>query len=173
MPTFTVHQPPPRQDETVSPPERFVFVRDGFYVWGFLLAPLWLLWRRLWLALTIYLAVNIAIGFALWLIGASSGMKVVAGLIIALLVGLEASAIWRRKLAGEKWRTLGFVVGDDVETAERRFYAEWVKRANEAPAIPATPPEPPVVVPTLRGSPSRSDVIGLFPEPGGNPGTLR
>ena len=142
MPTFTVHQPPPRRGEAVSTPERFVFVRDGFYVWAFLLAPLWLLWRRLWLALFIYLVVNAAIGSVLWLIGAPVGVKVLAGLIVALLVGLEASAIWRRKLAWKKWQTLGFVVGDDAETAERRFYAEWVKRANEAPAIPAAPPAP-------------------------------
>ena len=32
-------------------PERFVFVRDGFHFWAFLLAPLWLLWHRLWLVL--------------------------------------------------------------------------------------------------------------------------
>ena len=43
MPTYTVHEPPPRKGETVTAPERFVFVRDGFYVWAFLLAPLWLL----------------------------------------------------------------------------------------------------------------------------------
>ena len=51
MPTYTVHEPPPRKNESVAAPERFVFVRDGFYFWAFVLAPLWLLVRRLWLAL--------------------------------------------------------------------------------------------------------------------------
>ena len=55
MPTYTVHAPPPRQNETTSAPERFVFVRDGFYSRAFLLAPLWLLLHGLWLALVIYL----------------------------------------------------------------------------------------------------------------------
>ena len=50
MTTYTVHAPPPRQGETTSAPERFVFVRDGVHVWAFLLAPLWLLAHRLWLA---------------------------------------------------------------------------------------------------------------------------
>ena len=54
MPTFTVHAPPPRQGETTSAPERFVFVRDGFHAWAFLLTPLWLLLHRLWLAFVIY-----------------------------------------------------------------------------------------------------------------------
>ena len=57
MPTFTVHQPPPKTGEAESAPERFVFVRDGFYFWAFVLAPLWLLLHRLWLALLGYLVV--------------------------------------------------------------------------------------------------------------------
>ena len=51
MPTFTVHQPPPRPGEAAIAPERFVFVRDGFHFWAFVLAPFWLLRYRLWLAL--------------------------------------------------------------------------------------------------------------------------
>ena len=43
MPTYTVHQPPPRKGEAASAPERFVFVRDGFHFWAFLLGPLWML----------------------------------------------------------------------------------------------------------------------------------
>ncbi len=38
----------------MSAPERFVFVRDGFHVWAFMLTPLWLLAHRLWLAFIIY-----------------------------------------------------------------------------------------------------------------------
>ena len=166
MPTYTVHEPPPRKGEAVSAPERFVFVRDGFYVWAFLLAPLWLLWRRLWLAFALYLMLNIMLGVGLTLIGAAPGVKFLTSLLIAFLIGLEASAIWRRKLAWKKWKMLGFVVGDDTETAERRFYGEWVKRAHEKPAVTSSASAPQYSAPVRRGSPSPDDVIGLFPEPG-------
>jgi hypothetical protein len=166
MPTYTVHEPPPRKGEALSAPERFVFVRDGFYVWAFLLAPLWLLWRRLWLAFAIYLLVNVVLDLGLMLIGAAPGVKFLASLLVGLLVGLEASAIWRRKLAWKKWKTLGFVVGDDAETAERRFYAEWAKRTSEKPIATPAAPAPQHFAPVRRGPPSSSDVIGLFPEPG-------
>ncbi len=166
MPTYTIHEPPPRKGEAVSAPERFVFVRDGFYVWAFLLAPLWLLWRRLWLALVLYLVANFVLTAGLMLIGAPPGVKFLVSLLIALLVGLEASTIWRRKLAWKKWKTLGLVVGDDTETAERRFYAEWVKRSDEKPAVTSAAPAPQYSAPVRRGPPSSSDVIGLFPEPG-------
>ncbi len=55
MTTFTVHEPPPRKSEEVAPPDRFAFVRDGFYFWAFLLGPVWMLCHRLWLVLVMYL----------------------------------------------------------------------------------------------------------------------
>jgi len=63
---------------------------------------------------------------------------------------------------------LGFVVGEDQEIAERRFFGEWVKGAGETQAPPARPQpaEPVHATPVRRGPPSGSDVIGLFPEPG-------
>ncbi len=161
MPTYTVHEPPPREGEAASGPERFVFVRDGFYFWAFVLAPVWLLQRRLWLAFAIYLLANVLLGVGLVLIGAPSGVKVLVGLLVALLIGFEASTIRRRKLTRRGWKMLGFVVGEDVETAERRFYAEWTKREEEALAAL----EPQYSASMRRGPPSPLDVIGLFPEP--------
>jgi len=163
MPTFTVHQPPPKEGETESAPERFVFVRDGFYFWAFALAPLWLLVHQLWLALIGYVILNFGFDAALILIGAPPAVKLVATFLIALLVGLETATLWRWKLSRRKWKMLGFVVGEDVEMAERRFYAEWSKRANAPSPLPA---EPKYATPVWRGAPSASDVIGLFPEPG-------
>ncbi|HZL63134.1 MAG TPA: DUF2628 domain-containing protein [Pseudolabrys sp.] len=166
MPTFTVHQPPPRLGETASAPERFVFVRDGFHFWAFALAPVWLLWRRLWLAFAIYLAVSILLGIGLLLIGAGSTVQFLAGTLIALLIGFEAATFRRAKLTRRGWKMLGFVVGEDTEAAEQRFFAEWANRAREAPPEPPAAPEPRYTVPLRRGTPSPSDVIGLFPEPG-------
>ena len=76
MPTFTVHEPPPRKSESVANPERFVFVRDGFYFWAFVLAPLWLLVHRLWLALLGYLIMNFVFGLVFYLTGAPATVKI-------------------------------------------------------------------------------------------------
>ena len=167
MPTFTVHAPPPKAGETQSAPERFVFVRDGFYVWAFLLTPFWLLWRRLWLAFGLYLLASVVLAVGLRLIGTDSIVQFVAGLLVSLLIGFEASSLRRRKLAWKRWTMLGFVVGEDIEMAERRFFAEWTKetnkRATEAPPTPPTMPEPRAVMPLRHDGPP--DIIGLFPEP--------
>jgi hypothetical protein len=164
MPTYTVHAPPPRRGEEAADPERFLLVRDGFYFWAFLLAPLWLLFRRLWLAFVVYVVITGVVDAALIRAGLPTWAQVVVSLVIALLVGLEAGTLRRRKLQRKRWTMLGFVVGDDVEDAERRFFAQWTVRARSA----QPPTEPHYAAPIHRGPASGSDVLGLFPEPGGS-----
>jgi hypothetical protein len=162
-----VHEPPPRKGRSADP-ERFLFVRDGFHFWAFVLAPLWLLARRLWLAFVLYVIVMVAVEGALTFFGVPGTAKTIAGLLIALLVGLEAGNLRRWKLDRRGWKMLGFVVGDDLEDAEHRFYGEW---ATRKPDIAAPPPaaESTYSLPTRRGTPTGDDVIGLFPEPGNAP----
>jgi hypothetical protein len=166
MPTYTVHAPQSgRTDDASRAPEQFVFVRDGFHFWAFMLAPLWLLLHRLWLALLIYVVGYGVLSFGFAFARVSSTAQAIVALLIALLMGFEASSIWRWTLNRRGWATLGFVVAEDAETAERRFFAKWQKRSADGPSVSAT--EPKYSTPVQRGPPSPSDVIGLFPEPGG------
>src|SRR6185295_8489778 len=167
MPTYTVHAPPSRMSDASSSPERFVFVRDGFHFWAFVLAPLWLLLHRLWLALLIYVVGYGALSFGFVFARVSSNTQLILALLVALLMGFEASSIWRWTLIRRGWSTLGFVVAEDSETAERRFFAEWQKQAADIPSSSGVA-EPKYSTPVRRGPPSPSDVIGLFPEPGGH-----
>jgi hypothetical protein len=156
MTVFTVHEPPTRS--AASDPERFRFVRDGFYLWAFLLTPLWLLWRRLWLAFTLYIAVVAVVLAALWALGATPGMRLFVLAAISLLVGFEAASLQRWTLRRRGWNDLGVVVAGDLESAERRFFDSWVGRETARPLPIATAPN----VRTARPD----EVIGLFPEPG-------
>lgn len=162
MPTYTVHEPPPRKNESVASPERFVFVRDGFHVWAFLLPPLWFLVKRLSLALVIYVVASVALEFAMSRVHVPATWRVIVELMFALVIGFEAATIQRWTFQRRRWKTLGFVVAEDAELAERRFFGAWTQRAT-APAAEATPV---YAAPVRRGPPSGSDVIGLFPEPG-------
>jgi hypothetical protein len=163
MPVYTVHEPPPRTAGARSDPERFVFVRDGFYAWAFVLSPFWMLRHRLWLVLLSYLGISLAIDAALVMLGASSAAVAVASIVVAMLVGLEASTLLRFTLRRRDWKNVGIVSGDDQEDAERRFFNAWMRDASSRPKAPsaAPPPRPPQATPA--GAP---DVIGLFPEPG-------
>lgn len=162
MTVYTVHEPPLRKGEASANPERFEFVRDGFYFWAFLLGPFWMLWRRLWVVLVLYLLLWAALEAGLWLTEAGSWGHFLALLVLALLVGLEASTLRRWTLTRNGWKNVGVVVGDDAESAERRFFSAW----NERPPV-AAPSAPKPAQFTNYGPKPASDVIGLFPEPGG------
>jgi len=172
MSIYTVYEPPLKAHESAPAPERFVFVRDGFSFWAFLLAPWWMLRHRLWLALVCYVILAVALSVALRLIGTSAAVAIIAGALFSLLVGFEAATLRRFGLARRGWRNVGIVVGDDVESAERRFFDAWANKSwvnkswAERPSVDGASraSSPAMGVPMAR-RPS-SEVIGLFPQPG-------
>ena len=163
MAIYTVHQPPLKRDEERRGPDRFRFVRDGFYFWAFLLGPIWILYRRLWLVLLGYVAVAVVLHLALFFLGAPPSAVVAAHFLLAILIGLEAGTLRRWTLQRRGWRNLGVVAAHRAEEAERRFFDAW--EASE-PVPPATEPYVPVGTgPAMRRRDSSDDIVGLFPEP--------
>jgi len=163
MAVYTVHAPvaPDLRDEA----EKFVFVRDGFHTWAMLLGPLWLVWHRLWLVLLGYLVVSAAIGIVLALVGASADIRTLVFVLLALLMGLEAASLRRWSYSRGKWQQIDFVVADDAEKAERRFFDRWTNADGDThqPSyhVPTSPNQ-------TRAMPASQGIIGLFPEPGGS-----
>jgi len=167
MSVYTVNQAPARAD-AASAAERFVFVRDSFSWWAFVLAPLWMLRHRMWLVLLGYVVLSGAIEFALIRLGASRTAIAFVGLLISLLVGLEASTLRRLTLRRRGWSNVGIVSGDKLEDAERRFFDAWLRdrpsrSATANAATTSAPSGAPIGVPRVTPTPN---VIGLFPEPG-------
>ena len=121
--------------------------------------------HRMWLVLLGYIVVAVALQVAL-----APGRRVerrcgFVGVLLALLVGIEAGTLRRFTLGRRGWRNVGIVVGDDRETAERRFFDAWVAGETPTPMSPRS----------CRARPRRRhrrarraapDVIGLFPQPG-------
>ena len=74
-----------------------------------------------------YVVVAVALQVAVYMLGASPSVMFGVGFLLALLVGFEAATLRRFTLSRRGWRNVGIVVGDDVESAERRFFDAWVK----------------------------------------------
>jgi uncharacterized protein DUF2628 len=164
MPVYTVHEPSRRDDELLAHTARFMFVRDGFHFWAFLLAPLWMLRHRLWLELIVYLLLTAGITFGLQRLGVAESSGFLVWFLLSLLVGMEAPSLLRWKLSRRGYENLGVVVGDDLEDAERRFFDGWVDESGRL-ATPA-----PVAAAALAPSPfdrpaPSSEIVGLFPQP--------
>ena len=166
MSVYTVHGPPKPTLDPLSFAERFVFVRDGFSWWAFLLAPLWMLVHRMWIVLACYVVLSAVIEAALVSFGGSRTAISIVGLMISLLIGFEASTLRRFALARRGWKNIGIISGEDLEDAERRFFDVWL---NDTPSPSGTPSAAPASggsahLPRVMQTPN---VIGLFPEPGG------
>jgi hypothetical protein len=156
MSVYTVLEPPEAAGSAAERAERIVFIRDGFSWGAFLLTPAWMLYRRLWLAFLGYVVLVVALQVGLRFVGVGDGGHILAGALIALLIGFEAATLRRWNLVRRGWRERGSVIGDGLEDAERRFFDGWVaERRGPSGSAP----------PMLR-APARPDVIGLFPEPG-------
>jgi len=174
MPVYTVHAPV-NNGADLAAADRFTFVRDGFHFWAAVLSPVWLAWHRLWLALLGWIAVTVAVDLGLMALGAGRGAIFAADVLIAILMGFEAATLQRWTLSRRNWRQLDIVVGDDEESAERRFFDRWtakqrfvndplsVERGGPPPTrdIPGQPFSKPPPMP-------QGAIIGLFPEPGGS-----
>jgi hypothetical protein len=131
MAAFTVHLPPAGADA----PENIVFLRDGFSTPAFLFGPLWLLWKRAWIA---------AIGWTLLLaaiVGAAELLKIqktamsFAGLAAALVLGFEGVRILAWSLQRRGYIEGDVVIGDTEEEAEEVYFRRL--RASSPRTSPA------------------------------------
>jgi Protein of unknown function (DUF2628) len=165
MSVYTVYEPPLRAADALADPQRFIFVRDGFYFWAFLLAPFWMIRHRLWLVLALYLVISIGIEFGLRAVGGSSGAILLVGLLISLLVGFEAGTLRRFTLQRRGWRNVGTVSGRQEE-AELRFFDTWLRQTPRRNGAPAAASPAASSMAQSPSSPEGTGVIGLFPEPG-------
>src|SRR5258708_28604881 len=95
MTVYMVFEPPRRGADPVKHAERIVFIRDRFSWSAFLFAPLWMLWRRLWLVLIGYVVVIAALMVGLTWLGAGPNAQFWALALISLLIGFEAATLRR------------------------------------------------------------------------------
>jgi hypothetical protein len=154
---------PPLSHAGAAGAERFKFVRDGFSWPAFILGPIWMLFHRLALVLLLWLVVVLVLGAVIRLFGVPSVTALLVFLLLALLIGLEASTLRSWTLKRRGWREIGIVVADELEAAERRFFDELREQDRMGFGTPV-----PGRIAMLDQPPGGSDVIGLFPEPRGN-----
>jgi len=164
MPAFSVLEPPRRNRSASKHADQYVFLREKFSLGAFLFGPLWMIWRRLWTVLIIYLVLVGSAAYGLQLFGIGWLALAAVYTFIQLLIGLEATSLRRWTRVTHGWRDCGVVIADDIEMAERRFFdaLATLRPSANLVAMSALPPQA-----TFPQGASRPDIVGLFPEPGG------
>ncbi len=136
MVVFTVHEPPNGPGDRLDRAERLVFVKDGFHWIAALVPPLWLLVKGLWLELAIYM---VSTGLVVWLLTAAEANTASSAflVIVQIVFGFEAGAIYSAALERRGWRVVGTVAGRDREDCERRFLEFWLPTYTQIPPASA------------------------------------
>ncbi|PWB83175.1 MAG: hypothetical protein C3F11_08000 [Methylocystaceae bacterium] len=159
MAVYTVHVPRSSGGEA-PPPEKVVFLRDGFSVPAFVFGPFWLAWRKAWLAAaawTLLLAAIAGAGVALGLPRAAISIVEFAA---SLVLGFEGSQLVSWTLARRGFVESAVTVADDLDEAEEVFFNSWRPGAAGVAAAPRAAGSG-----VAATSPGSHVVGGLFEEP--------
>ncbi|WP_400766868.1 DUF2628 domain-containing protein [Methylosinus sporium] len=154
MAVYTVLIPEAAPGEA-PPPERIVFLREGFSTPAFLFGPLWLLWRRAWLPAVLWtaaLALSLGGGVAL---GINAAAASVLQLALGLLLGLEGPRLVVWSLERKGYTESAVMVAARIDEAEDVFFANW----RPSGVLPTT------AAPSGGRAAMRSVIGGLFEEP--------
>jgi hypothetical protein len=136
---FTVHEPPNGPANRLDSAERLVFVKDGFSWLAAAVPPLWLLAKRMWLEFAVYVG---ATGLLVWLLttaGATNLSNAIL-IIVQIVFGFEAGALYSAALERRGWRLVGTVAGRNREDCERRFLEVWLPTHTEIPPTVSADP---------------------------------
>ena len=155
MKTYLVFEPQ-SGGRTPEEAERVVFLREKFSWPALVFGPFWLMWNRLWLGLAFWFAAAALLGVGAAALHFGTWMKWLAVLSPSLILACEATLLRQRKLLAKGFREAGVVIAEDIESAERRFFDQWLVREKTKPT-PSLPPLP---------QPAPSSVIGFFPDSG-------
>ena len=137
MATFTVHLPPPDGDD-IPPPEKIVFLRDGFSAPAFVFGPFWLLWKRAWIPAAGWTTLLLLIaGFGAAFKIPSEAMSF-AGLAVSGVLGFEGERLLAWSLRRRGYTESDVVIGDNQDEAEEVFFHRWGQRAPEATPAEST-----------------------------------
>jgi len=129
---FTVHYPEEAARSLTGLGEQAVLVKEGFSWPAFLLAPAWLVFKRMWIVLTLFVAAALAIGALSYAGRISEDVATLLSIGLQLLLGFEGNDLYRWTLERRRYRERAVVSADNAVAAERRFFAE----AREDRAFP-------------------------------------
>ena len=167
MTLYSVYEPPSEAPDLEDRADSLVFVKDGFS-WPALFVPLlWLLYRRMWIELVLFLGL-----FLVLCLGvrhrASRGRRCSAGWASrsCVLFAFEANDLRSAALERRGYRQMGTAAGATAIDAELAFFRSWLPRAGARTAARGRAGSGQEAgIPAPRTSGEAEEVIGLFPRP--------
>jgi hypothetical protein len=167
---YSVYEPPAAAPDLEARAEGLTFVRQGFS-WGALLVPaIWLLYRRMWLELILFV---LLLALLAWAAGPSDMGQALLGwgsMALVVLFAFAANDLRAEALERRGYRLAGIANGRGRDAAELAFFRSWLPRQLRAgergrDAAPERTALAKAPAPAERRGGDGDEVIGLFPRP--------
>jgi hypothetical protein len=130
MKIYTAHRFPETQREHAR------FVKDGFSWPAFFFPVIWLVIKRLWLPLAVYVLALTLISVAASRLGLEGGPVVILAIGVNLILAFEANNLYRKALLRRGMVEDGYFVGEDSDEAALKYFQLRQSRSNEFEAMP-------------------------------------
>jgi hypothetical protein len=137
---YTVHESPKPPADPLERAARLVFIKDRFHWLAAIFPVIWLFVKAMWWELLVYLVLISALVGILEVLGATQATIGIIAVIVQIVFGFEAGALYRASLARRGWRMVGTVAGRNAAECERRFFETWLSQMPSIPFsdVPAT-----------------------------------
>ena len=133
MVVYTVHEPPNPQTDVLERGTRLVFIKDRFHWLAALFPAIWLLVKRMWWEFAAYLILMSVLIGVLNILGATQEAVSFLVIVVQIVFGFEAGALYRASLTRRGWSAVGTVAGRNAAECERRFFEAWLPQVPTGP----------------------------------------
>ena len=135
-----------------SAPVSLALVRDGFSAPAFVFGPIWFVWHRAWLGAGFWLSGITLIAGAALATRIPPGALILAIVVFAGLMAMEASELRKRSLTRRGYQTADVVEAHGASEAEIRFLARHASALGVEADSPAR----------ARPGAQKVETVGLF-----------
>ncbi|ODA68045.1 hypothetical protein A7A08_01215 [Methyloligella halotolerans] len=144
MALYSVYEPDEPAADLVERADSLVFVKDGFSWPALFVAPLWLIYHRMWLVLVLYLGGFVVLDLLLSMSNVGTAISDWAGFGYMIFFALEANGLRRYSLERKGYQLVRMVIGGNRERAEAAFFSDWLpdQRRAGVVSIRASQPRP-------------------------------
>jgi hypothetical protein len=133
---YTVHHRQEASGSLTGLGEDVVLVKEGFSWPAFFVPLIWLIYKRMWIVLAFYIAVAAGLTVLAELALVPESAVFVGNLAVNLILGLEGNDLYRWTLARRRYREHAVVMGNDLVTAEQRYFAAIAEAIGRRRAVP-------------------------------------
>ena len=138
MKIYTVHHRQEASGSLTGLGEDAILVKEGFSWPAFLVPLIWLLYKRMWIVLVFYLAATAILTAIAQGAAVAESAVFVGNLAVNLILGLQGNDLYRWTLQRRRYREQAVVMGQNLVTAEQRYFdamAEAIARRRAVPGV--------------------------------------